>query len=60
MVVAEEQDLVAGFEIEAARDSVVRFAGVAGDDDLFRCHAQKRGDRAPRGFAAVVRLLPVL
>ncbi len=45
MVVLKDDDLVAGLELDAARDHVVGLAGVAGDDDLFRRHAQEGGER---------------
>ena len=48
VVVAEDDDLVARLEIEAVRHQVVRLAGVARDDDLFRRHAQKLGERLAR------------
>jgi hypothetical protein len=39
MIIREDHHLVAGFQIESARHHVVRFARVAGEDDLFRRHA---------------------
>ena len=48
MVVAEDDDLVAGLEIEAVRHQVVRLAGVARDDDFFRRHPEELGQRLAR------------
>ena len=45
MVVGKDDHLVAGLEIEATRDHVVGFAGVARDDDLFRRDPQEGGER---------------
>ena len=39
------EHFVAGLEVEPVRDDVVRLAGVAGDDDLFRRDAQELGER---------------
>ena len=50
VVVVKDDDLVAGLQIEAARDHVVGLAGVAGDDDLFRRDAQERGERLAKVF----------
>ena len=48
MVVGMDDDLVAGLEVEAVRDEVVRLAGVAGDDDLVGRDAQELGERLAR------------
>ena len=50
VVVAEDDDLVASLEVQAVRHEVVRFAGVARDDDLFRRDAQKLGERLARAL----------
>src|SRR5688572_6208727 len=41
MVVRKDHDFVAGFEVEAAGDDIVRFARVAGNDDLLRSHTEE-------------------
>ena len=51
MVVVPHDDLVAGLQIEAARDDVVALRGVAGDDDLFRGDAERLGEELARGLA---------
>ena len=53
MVVREEEDLVAGFQVEPARDQVVGLAGVPGDDDLLRGDAQELGQGFPRDLLGV-------
>ncbi len=47
MVVGEYEDLVAGPQVESARDPVVRLARVAGDEDLVRADAQVRRQELP-------------
>ena len=60
MVVGRQQHLVAGLEIDAGRDEVVRLARVAGDDDFFRRHAQELGEQLPRVLASVAELRAVV
>ena len=45
VIVGEDDHFVAGLQVEAVRDQVVRLAGVAGDDDLFGRDAQELGER---------------
>ena len=60
MVVGGEQHLVAGLEIDAGGDQVVRLAGVARDDDLFRRDAQELREELARVLAAVAELRAVV
>src|SRR5439155_8078208 len=56
VVVGKEQHVVVVPELEPARYEVVRLARVAGDDDLLRRDAERRGEQAPRFLASLREL----
>src|ERR687897_48328 len=60
MVVRKNHDFVTGFEIEAARDDIVRFARVAGNDDLLRSHTKEPREKTTGLFLPSAHLLPVV
>src|ERR671912_1234973 len=60
VVVRKNHDFIAGFEVETARDDVVRLARVAGDDDLLRSHMEEPREDAARLFFSGAHLLPVV
>ena len=60
MVVGEDDDLVAGAEVDSARHHVVGLAGIARDDDLLRSYAQAGCEAVAQGLSTFMGLSAVL
>ena len=60
VIVGMDEDLVAGLQIEAVRDEVVRLTGVAGDDDLVRRRPQELGQGPARLLLLRIQPRPVV
>src|SRR5438093_8852486 len=60
VVVGEDHHFVAGFQVDAVRDRVVRLARVARDDDLLGRDPEEFGQRLTRRFLPCGELPSVL